>query len=352
MRPRWQTLGVAVVLPLLAGGCVFNLGCEIFGSLNQAKFPQLDVCGAFSGECCGDQDGDGLPDECSGFLGQPPCGRFDTSGCFCFGGGDFGGVGQTLLPEPAAYALPPNAFFDLRLPLAGFSSGHVLSFDVVANDLETFRAVLTYPSGFGFDGFLALGPAETQIGAYGVDFNQDGIVDLTLPLRALTADAAYVDGNGNGRLDASDPTLAHSGAHVFTTTLPRGGDGLARVKLGRVAMRATAALYAGILTNPVTPGDQQVTSSFTSVDPDSGDADDGLNQAPVTFAPSPADVTVFPSGVEGLPPFLCYKTKPTKGTLCSEVCGGQRGRRLRERRRVRRHRRRLREDAASQRPHR
>ena len=57
--------------------------------------------------------------------------------------------------------------------------------------------------------------------------------------------------------------------------MPRGGDGLASTKVSRIPLAITVALYPGILTNPTTLGDYDVTASFTSVDPDSGDADDG-----------------------------------------------------------------------------
>jgi hypothetical protein len=328
MRSRWRSTVAVLALPVVFSGCAFNLACEVFGSFYQGRMPGTDVCGAFNGECCGDEDGDGLPDECSGFLGFSPCDRFDTTQCFCTTSGEFVGVGQTLLPPaPSAYALPPNAFFDLRLPFPGLSSAHRVFFDVVADTLQTFRATLNYPEEFGFNGFLALGPPETQVGAYGVDFDGDFVIDLSLPLRALTADTAYVDGNGNRRADAADATLQHTtnGAHVFTTTIPRGGDGLARVKLGRVAMRAAVALYPGLLINPTSPYSYPVSATFTSVDPDSGDADDGAGQAPTSFSPSPEDVTIFESPVDGLSPFLCYKTKPTKGTLCTGTAAANAG---------------------------
>lgn len=313
---RWQ-VALLLVSSTALSGCIFNIGCELFGSLIQARMPDVDVCRAFNGDCCPDTNGDGNPEECTTLFDLPPCARFDTAGCSCTTFGDFTGIGQTLAPpNPRAYGQPPFYGFGVAFSAAGLSTAQRAFFDVVADTLETYRAVITYPSAFGFNGFLALGPPETQIGAYGVDFDRDGTVDLALPLRALSADTAYADGDGSGGLTASDPVLQHTGSHVFTTTLPRGGDGLARVKLGRVAMGASVALYAGIITNPTTPATYQVTGSFTSVDPDSGDADDGQNQAPTTFSPTPIDVLIETSPVDGLAPFLCYKTKPTKGTLC------------------------------------
>ena len=135
-----------------------------------------------------------------------------------------------------------------------------------------------------------------MVGAFAVDFDFDFQPELTLPLRALTTDTAYVDGNANRRHDAADPLLVHAvGLHVFTVTLPRGGDGLARTKVGRIALRTTVALYAGILVNPTTPGTYQVAGSFTSVDPESGDGDDCAGTAPTSFAAPPVGVEVEPA---------------------------------------------------------
>jgi hypothetical protein len=323
-RRRLSALALASSLAIGAAGCAFNLACDVFGTLLQARMPTLDVCGAFNGECCGDQDGDGLPDECSGFLGFPPCARFDTGSCFCTAGGEFASLGQTLLPDPAAYALPPTAEFFISAPFAGMSSAHRAFFDTDAQDLQTRDAVITYPPQFDFRGFLALGPAETVIGALGVDFDLDFEPDLTLALRALSADTAYVDGNASGGLDASDPFLVHSGTHVFALTLPRGGDGLARTKLGRIALRFSFALYSGILVNPE-PDTYALTGTFTSVDPDSGDGDDGQGTPPTSFPAAFDDVDVFEPPFGDLSPFLCYATKPTKGTLCGGTAAANEG---------------------------
>jgi hypothetical protein len=319
-------LGLAAMLSVAVSGCAFNLACDVFGSFFQRQMPSTDVCGTFNGECCGDENGDGFPDECSGIFGTSPCGRFDTDDCFCTAGIGFGVEGQTLLPAPAAYAFPPGAGFGLRLPFAGMSTSHQVFFDTVAQDLQTRQAVVTYPDAFGFDGFLALGPPETVIGALGVDLNLDAATDFSLPLKALTADTAYVDGDASGAYNAADPLLTHAvGSHVFTLTAPRGGDGLARTKVGRIPLRLGVALYAGILRNPTTPATYFVNGTFTSVDPDSGDVDDGVNLPPTSFAAPAADVTIFEPPYGQLSPFLCYATKPTKGTTCRKDALGNIG---------------------------
>lgn len=319
MRTSIARLLVLAWVPLAVPGCAFNLACDVFGSLLQLQHPSIDVCGSFNGECCGDANEDGLPDECAGIFGAPPCGRFDTDTCFCTADG-FGLVdqGQTLAPPPPSYTLPGNASFGVPFPYAGLSSGHFSLFTVTASELQTGRVVVTYPDAFGFAGFLALGPPGTQIGSYDVDVDSDFTADLRLPLRAIDADTAYVDGNLNGRADLADPRLVHTaGSHVFTTTVPRGGDGLAGTKIGRIPMTIQVALYAGLLTNPTTLGDYDVTASFTSVDPDSGDTDDATGTAPITLAPAPETVSIVPPPTGNLSPFFCYATKPTKGTLCA-----------------------------------
>lgn len=312
-------LVLVAALPFALPGCAFNLACDVFGTLLQAAHPSVDVCSSFNGACCGDANRDGLPDECAGIFGTSPCGRFDTGSCFCTtSGAGLVEPGQTLGPPPASYTLPTLASFGLPFPYPGIESPHRVLFDLTANDLQTGRAEVTYPSAFGFAGFLALGPAGTQIGSYDVDVDLDLNPDIRLPLRAIDADTAYVDGNLNGRYDLADPRLVHTtGSHVFTTTLPRGGDGLAGTKASRIPLSIQVALYAGILSNPTTPGDYDVTASFTSVDPDSGDADDGTGTTPTTLSPAPETVTIEPLPTGTLSPFFCYGTKPTKGLLCA-----------------------------------
>lgn len=327
---RIRPVVLVLMLPLAVAGCAFNLACDLFGSFFQKQMPNVDVCSTFNGECCGDVDPkDGFPDECSGIFGSSPCGRFDTDDCFCTAGLGFGLAdpqGQTLVPEPAAYTLPPGASFGVRLPFAGMSTSHRVFFDTEAQDLQTRQAIITYPDAFGFEGFLALGPPETVIGALGVDLNADFATDLSLPLKALTADTAYVDGDASGAYNAADPLVTHTtGSHVFTLTAPRGGDGLARTKVGRLPLHLEVALFAGILRNPTVPDTYVVNGTFTSVDPDSGDTDDGVNVPPTSFAAPATDLAIVAPPYGQLSPFLCYATKPTKGTICRKEAAGNIG---------------------------
>ncbi|MEO7436921.1 MAG: hypothetical protein ABI080_15705, partial [Candidatus Binatia bacterium] len=310
---RRPTLATLLVGLLLCSGCaLFGLDC-----VNGVK-----DCSQFMGNCCDREETDEDFLAC-GLLFAPfiyPCGVQHGS-CICIEGeksaGDF-----EQSPAFASFGLPPFTF-DVGLPYAGFSTEHRLVFDMIVGDQQTFHGTVVYAPGFTFHGFTALGPAGTQIGTYGFDMDKDGVVDVTLPLRALDADSAYVDINIDGQATVVDPTIVHAanvpspGSHTFQLSLPAGGD-MAK-KLARVfrAFRIHASLASGIFTNPATPGSYAVTGTFTSVDPDTGDASDGTGQSPITLNVPPVAIAIDPSPLELLDHFLCYKTKASKGLVCN-----------------------------------
>lgn len=188
------------------------------------------------------------------------------------------------------YHLPPRVTLSLGSTQPGVTTTHQVGWDNFIGVLETYQATLTYPGAFGFNGFTALGPTNTQIGSYEVDFGFDGSVDFTIPLRVTNHDQAYADREPNGVFTPGlDATIVHTvqgGDHVFTVTLPSGGDGNAGNILGPSSERVTATLLAGILSNPTVPACYALTAGFTSVDPDTGDASNGAGQSPLTFTSS------------------------------------------------------------------
>jgi hypothetical protein len=218
---------------------------------------------------------------------------------------------ETKQTGPFSYGPPTNVNFQLSTTTAGESAIHTLTFDIKAGDLETYKTIITYPKEYTFNGFLALGPAGTQIGSYSVDFDFDGSLDFTIPVYSIDNTNAYADRDLNGVFTASiDSTIVYSnsnGKHVFTTTLPFGGDADPQTVTGPFTERVTAVLNAGILTNPASGGNYTATGVFTSVDPDTDGDDDGQGQSPQVLNFT-QDIVITPTSTNNPPsaPQLVY----------------------------------------------
>jgi hypothetical protein len=173
----------------------------------------------------------------------------------------------------------PPIVFDMSIP--GFATQILLTHDVV----------ITLPAAFGFAGFGAPG---TSVGSWDFDFSKDGVFDppfdYRIPHVAIDANHAYADTFANGSYDVTiDSTAVHSfgggGTHVFTITLPSGGTNN-NGQGGNCSYFDTDTRFtlpAGIITLPVTPGSYDVAIVATSVDPDTGDANDGQGVAPTVY---------------------------------------------------------------------
>lgn len=198
-------------------------------------------------------------------------------------------------PGPYTYGPPANVDFYLSSYEAGAEASHTLSFDIRQGDLQTYRVNISYSqscTNFEFKGFLAVGPPNTQIGEYSIDFNFDNLPDFVIPLRSIDADNAYTDIDDDGIFNESiDFRIHHSGpsywskAHSFFTELYWGGDGNTGLT-GAFSGRVTAVMFAGILTNPPFGGQYRVGAYFLSVDPDTGGIDNGLGEAPMSISDS------------------------------------------------------------------
>jgi hypothetical protein len=162
--------------------------------------------------------------------------------------------------------------------------------------LLTRRIVITLPAAFGFAGF---GVPGTSVGAWDFDFSNPGNgvfdpfgnpSDYRIPHRATGTHTAYADTLLNGTPDAGiDSTVTHAlgngGTHVFTIEMPSGGtnnNGFGgNCSYFDTDVRFT--LPAGIVTLPVSAGEYDVSIVATSVDPDTGDDDDGQGTAPTVY---------------------------------------------------------------------
>lgn len=196
---------------------------------------------------------------------------------------------DTTAAIPLRYGPPTNVGFQLDTAAPGVSANHAIKFHIQSGDLETYQVVVTYPPAFTFNGFLALGAANTEVGDYLVDFdsNGSGSTDFMIPVLSIDNNTAYADRDINGSYNSTlDSKLMYTnpgGAHVIMITLPNGGDGNPMSKAGPFDEGLTAVVNAGLLTNPTTPGIYTVNLMFTSVDPDTDNADDSAGDPPMVL---------------------------------------------------------------------
>ncbi|MCW5889690.1 MAG: hypothetical protein KIT14_03980 [bacterium] len=192
-----------------------------------------------------------------------------------------GGVPNSMPVTAAAFAPPPGATFALSTTTPGQSAMHTATFDTGVDQTQGYSATITYPDAFAFNGFTALGPVNTRVGTYAMDFDFDGRPDFTTWIRSTGADTAYADIDLSGSPTAADAIITRAG-NVFSVVAPNGGDEDAGQSLTPPS-RVTVKLLAGILVNPPGPGDFGISVTVTSVDPDTGGADDGQGTAPESF---------------------------------------------------------------------
>ena len=197
------------------------------------------------------------------------------------------------------YGIAPNPLLELDDTGAGQSSVHRLSFDVYSGELETYRAIIDYPDDFRFQGFDALGPRNTPIGYYALDFDFDGVSDTEVALRSLTLSDAYADVLADREFSPGlEPVLQVTGDTQFVLTLPYGGDANPTTLLMPFDAGVVLSLFAGVLTNPPDAGFYTVNGELVSVDPDTDDHDDGAGTASLRF---PVALSVVIDGPADLP---------------------------------------------------
>ncbi len=189
----------------------------------------------------------------------------------------------------------------------GATSGLTFDLGIPGNPpiLKTREIVITIPADFAFLGFNALGNGA-QIGRWDFEWNNpDGVFDsnnvgYTIPHYAIDANNAYADALLNGSYDSgTDSTASYStgagGEHVITLILPFGAATLG----GNCSYFDTDTRYTlldGLLQLPSAAGDYDIGISATSVDPDTGDADDSAGIGPSTYARVVTMTVPEPSG--------------------------------------------------------
>jgi hypothetical protein len=150
-----------------------------------------------------------------------------------------------------------------------------------AGTLEAHEMVFAYPKPFAFRGFDAQG--LDTIGLLSLDLGVEGTAPIVVKMKALSREKAFIDVDDDGVYTVGlDPVLKRraSDSNAFALVLPAGGDGDKGTRALPRASRATFTLFPGLLANPLAPGAYRVSVAIGSVDPDTGDSDDGDGSPP------------------------------------------------------------------------
>jgi hypothetical protein len=169
----------------------------------------------------------------------------------------------------------------------GAETGYSLRTVMTQGQREIYSADVTLPSGYTFNGFDKWG-AGARIGAYGFDFADDDSIDRYLPIYGVSHGLAYVDSNLNGTYESEiEPRIEYmpsGGSNTWLLiTAPYGGDANQTTGAARFTSNIFAGFRTGILTNPTMTGTHVIESTFTSIDPDNDNADDGSGDAPIVI---------------------------------------------------------------------
>lgn len=168
---------------------------------------------------------------------------------------------------------------------SGDSPAHRLTFEIVQGQLEPFRVRLRYPPAFRFAGFDDGGRPPAQVGVYEMDANFDGTPDRVVPILSASARTAYADLLADGAFSPElEPAFRYVAGGEFELRLPFGGDANADTLVAPFGARVALVLAEGLLENPAIGGRYVVSANLLSVDPDTGDADDGSGMPPQAAA--------------------------------------------------------------------
>lgn len=188
---------------------------------------------------------------------------------------------------PAVFSAPATQ----NVIISDLGPGRLMGFrvdsEITFGQRQAYQVVITLPASYQFNGFDLFG-SGTRIGAYGFEFNAGSPgPDRLFPIYSIDGNSAWVDTNLDGNPNPLKPQIEHSldasQNHIITITLPRGGDGSTGSQTAGFSSDVMAFFRTGIFSNPATGGSVPITLDFTSVDPDTGDANDNAGSAPETF---------------------------------------------------------------------
>jgi len=190
----------------------------------------------------------------------------------------------------------------------------VISYNVTGRDLQAYRAVLILPGdGFLFRGFDGL--SGGLIGYASLDLNNDGSTDATIPIRrdpANPTNVAFVDLNLDGDWEGGfEPVIVITSGSIVINIIAPFGDGDPSSLINPMDLRVTIEIMPGIIV-PIRAGTFTLRFKATSVDPDTGGADDLAGHPNLSFFLT-RDVQILPDHVPA--PALSWA-----GLLASLVC--------------------------------
>lgn len=202
-------------------------------------------------------------------------------------------------PNPPVEPPPKETCWDESVEIDAEVGCHSVSFDVAGGELETYTAFMTYPQDFQFNGFLVVGESGTPVGAMqlGLTLFDSPAVD-TVSFVSLTDTSAYADVFNDGRFSPDlEPVFEQVHGNEFRLRLPLGGDADPETLIVPLDVSVTLRLREELMTASPTaslpmPARFTVSGERTTVDPETGGADDGAGAPPIVL-PFMAEVTVI-----------------------------------------------------------
>ena len=165
----------------------------------------------------------------------------------------------------------------LTSDVASASPTHRLTLDTRAGDLEAYRAILRYPTGFEIRPF-EVGEA---VGELTLDLNGDGSAEVRHLVVGTSLRKAYIDTARDQRYNAGLEPFIESSSSSVSVRLPYGGDFDEQTLLNPEDREVVLSLYPDVVKNPPQPGSYIVTATLVSVDPDTDGPDDAASSPPL-----------------------------------------------------------------------
>lgn len=195
-------------------------------------------------------------------------------------------IGKTCSEDAECVDIPafnlggadPDTSFETLVQ--GQDTGLWITYASGLGDLAARQAFWYFPDGFDLND---PGPPGTVVGSACIDANEDGIDEICYEILVLQTTSEgvtlFVDIDGNTAPNAGEPIITvTSGCIILNIVVPYGGSkDTLTVPLG---LRTSIEINPGLIT-PTVPGSHVLKLIVLSVDPDTGDSDDGMHNPPV-----------------------------------------------------------------------
>ncbi len=266
----------------------------------------FDVGGGRFGIEIGGPDGQIVGFQLNGDFGGGPTACADDYECPV---GQICSAASQCVDAPSRVGTNPDPDSNFDSLVEGQETSLYLSFHAEEGDLQVQDANVVFPDAFEFKPFNPLGG---PLGYVGFDLDEDGGVDVTYDILPDPDDSsgtkAFVDLNDNGEFERLvEPRVVQSDGSIILNINAPSGDGDPETLEVPLSVRISVNLNPGIIT-PMIPGSHTVAFTGISVDPDTGNADDGRHNHPLSFTLNyPAEILPdrdgdgIPDDVDGCP---------------------------------------------------